>query len=255
MLGHGRAASAGAVLALLLSVPAAAQPSPAQPPGFVYLRDVAPAIAQDMRYASFNNFVGRPLAGYEAPECLLRRDVALALARVEADLATSGLGLKVYDCYRPERAVRNMMQWATDGRPGTPTKRFFPKLDKSTLFALGYIATVSAHSTGNTIDLTLVEAARAPVAAFDPAASYGACTDPVAQRSPDDSLDMGTGFDCFDTLSHTASPGLSPEQRHGRATLLAAMGKRGFTNYFREWWHFTFGEASGRYDVPIRARP
>lgn len=249
------AALAGLAVGLALAPNAAAQRPGALPAGFVYLRDVDPTIAQDMRYASFNNFVGRPLAGYEAPECILRRDVALALARVEADLAASGLGLKVYDCYRPVRAVRNMLQWALDGRSGAPTKRFFPKLEKSTLFGLGYIATVSAHSTGTAIDLTLVEAARAPVAAFDPAASYGACTDAAERRAPDDSVDMGTGFDCFDLKSHTASPGLTAEQRRRRAMLLAAMGRRGFKNYFREWWHFTYGDSATlpHADFPIRA--
>ena len=236
---------------------ASTQQVPAQsalPAGFVYLRDVEPAIAQDMRYAGFNNFVGRPLAGYEAAECILRRDVALALKRVQADLAEAGLGLKVYDCYRPARAVRTMLKWATDGRPGGPTKRFYPKLQKNTLFGLGYIATVSAHSTGTTIDLTLVAAARAPVAAFDPTIAYGVCTDTAARRSPDDSIDMGTGFDCFDPISHTASAGIGAEQRRWRTVLVAAMGKRGFKNYFREWWHFTYGESATlpHYDVPIR---
>jgi D-alanyl-D-alanine dipeptidase len=259
----------GAVAALALSLSqivapqalaqqASTKPAPAQaalPAGFAYLRDIDPTIAQDMRYAGYNNFTGRPLAGYEAPECILRRDVALALKRVQADLVASGLGLKVYDCYRPERAVRTMWQWATDGRPGAPTKRFFPKLEKSTLFGLGYIATVSAHSTGTAIDLTLVEVARAQVAPFDPTMAYAACTDAAAKRSPDDSIDMGTGFDCFDLTSHTASPGISAELRHWRNALVTAMEKRGFKNYFREWWHFTYGEAATlpHFDFPIRS--
>ena len=114
---------------------------------------------QDIRYASSNNFVGRPLDGYEAPECILRRDVAMALAQVQKDLAAANLGLKVYDCYRPTRAVRTMAIWANDGRAGGATKRFYPKLQKNTLFGSGYIASRSAHSTGTAIDLTLVERA------------------------------------------------------------------------------------------------
>ena len=96
-------AAAAAALALATS-PVRAQGT--LPDGLVYLRDVAPAIAQDIRYAGSNNFVGRPLDGYGAAECILRRDVAAALARVQTDLAGSGLALKVYDCYRPTRAVR-----------------------------------------------------------------------------------------------------------------------------------------------------
>jgi D-alanyl-D-alanine dipeptidase len=225
------------------------------PDGLVYLRDVDPSIAQDMRYAGSNNFVGRPLDGYGAGECILRRDVAAALARVQRDLSGSGLALKAYDCYRPVRAVRTMAQWANDGRAGGATKRFYPRLQKNVLFGLGYIASHSAHSTGNTIDLTLVEAPPAPAAAFDPAASYGPCTGPAAQRSPDTSIDMGTGYDCFDAVSSTASAGITGEQRRRRNQLVAAMAKRGFANYHREWWHFSYGNRGPSYDVPIRPRP
>jgi zinc D-Ala-D-Ala dipeptidase len=227
------------------------------PDGLVYLRDVAPSIAQDIRYAGSNNFVGRPLDGYGAAECVLRRDVAAALGRVQTDLAGSGLALKVYDCYRPARAVRTMAQWANDGRAGGATKRFYPRLQKDVLFGLGYIASQSAHSTGTAIDLTLTEAPPAPVAAFDPTATYGPCTGPAAQRSPDTSIDMGTGYDCFDAVSSTASPAISAEQKRRRGLLVAAMAKRGFGNYHREWWHFTYAYRApyASYDVPIRPRP
>jgi D-alanyl-D-alanine dipeptidase len=226
----------------------------ALPPGFVYLRDVDPSIAQDIRYASADNFVGRPLPGYGAAECVLRRDTALALKQVQADLAPVGLGLKVYDCYRPARAVRAMAQWANDGRSAGPTKRFFPRLEKAKLFALGYIATRSAHSSGTAVDLTLVSLPRTPATAFDPTAAYGSCAGPAAQRAPDDSLDMGTGYDCLDPASHTASRTVDAEQRRHRDALVAAMRKRGFHNYFREWWHFSYGTPAGYYDAPITAR-
>jgi D-alanyl-D-alanine dipeptidase len=227
------------------------------PDGLVYLRDVDPTITQDIRYAGSNNFVGRPLDGYGADECILRKDVAAALARVQADLAGSRLALKGYDCYRPMRAVRTMAQWANDVRAGSATKRFYPRLQKNTLFGLGYIASRSAHSTGTAIDLTLVEIPPPSVATFDPAASYGPCTGPVAQRSPDTSIDMGTGYDCFDAISSTANPGITAEQRRRRMQLVAAMARRGFVNYHREWWHFTYANRSSfaSYDVPIRPRP
>jgi D-alanyl-D-alanine dipeptidase len=228
----------------------------ALPGSLVYLRDIDPGIVQDIRYAGSNNFVGRPLPGYDAAECILRRDVAAALARVEADLAASGLGLKVYDCYRPTRAVRAMAQWAADGRDAGATKRFFPRLPKNQLFALGYIAAHSQHSTGLAIDLTLIERTRGETPAFDPAAAYGPCTGPLAQRAPDSSVDMGTGYDCLDVLSHTANGAIGAEQRRWRNLLVAAMAKRGFTNYRREWWHFGYGSpaSAAYYDVPIRPR-
>jgi len=242
------------LFAVALSAPAGAIAAGALPLGFVYLRDIDASIAQDIRYASADNFVGRPLPGYGAAECVLRRDAALALKQVQADLASAGLGLKVYDCYRPARAVRAMAQWANDGRSAGPGKRFFPHLDKSKLFALGYIAMRSGHSSGTAVDLTLVPLPRTPAADFDPAATYGSCAGPLAQREPDDSLDMGTGYDCLDAASHTASSTITVEQRRNRATLVAAMRKRSFHNYFREWWHFSYGAPAAYYDMPIGPR-
>jgi D-alanyl-D-alanine dipeptidase len=245
-------------LALLaLTWPAAA--AERLPKGFVYLRDVDPSIAQDMRYAGFDNFTGRPLPGYDAPECVLRRAVAQALAQVQADLARENLSLKVYDCYRPTRAVRAFMRWAQEpekaGARAAPTKRFFPTLEKRTLFAYGYIAAYSTHSTGGAVDLTLVKRPAPLAPPFDPHAAYGPCTAPAAQRAPDSSIDMGTGFDCFDERSHTASGAIAPEQRRWRARLVAAMRKHGLHNYFREWWHFSFGPRGAQaYDFVIEAR-
>jgi D-alanyl-D-alanine dipeptidase len=228
----------------------------ALPPGFVYLRNVDPSIAQDIRYASYDNFVGHPLSGYEAPECILRQEIAAALKRVQAQLAPDGLSLKVYDCYRPTRAVHAMAAWAHDGRSAQGTKRFFPALQKNSLFALGYIASRSQHSTGLAVDLTLIRTGSVQPARFDPSASYGPCTAAAAERSPDNSIDMGTGYDCFDARSHTGAAGISAEQRQWRKKLLAAMAAQGFHNYPREWWHFSVGRLGSGFphDFPIRAR-
>ena len=152
---------ATSVLGFALGHAAAQSPLP---PGFVYLRDIDPTIAQDIRYAGSNNFVGRPLDGYNAAECVLRRDVAMALKAVQADLAPSGRGLKVYDCYRPTQAVRAMVRWARDGAPAGPTKRFYPRVPKTALFALGYLASVSRHSTGTAVDLTMIDTPAPPAA-------------------------------------------------------------------------------------------
>jgi D-alanyl-D-alanine dipeptidase len=157
-----------------LSAPAAAGSLPRD---FVYLRDIAPGIAQDMRYAGPNNFTGRPVPGYGAAECVLRADVARALAHVEADLARQQLGLKVYDCYRPARAVAAFARWAKSADDGA-TKRFYPALDKRALFNGGYIAAHSAHSGGNAVDLTLIARGAAPAPAFDRNANYGPCICP-----------------------------------------------------------------------------
>jgi len=253
-IGWGRAGSGIAAAIALAAMTHAAVAQRALPAGFVYLRDVDPTIAQDIRYAGSDNFVGRPLPGYEAAECILRRDVAAALKRVQADLAASGLSLKVYDCYRPIRAVRAMAAWVNDGRAEAATKRFFPKLPKSSLLRAGYIASRSRHSSGTTIDLTLMRTGAAAPAAFDPTARHGPCTAPLAQRSPDNAVDMGTSFDCFDAASYTASAAIGAEARRWRNVLLAAMRKQGFANYDHEWWHFSYAGSAGApaYDFPIR---
>jgi D-alanyl-D-alanine dipeptidase len=232
----------------------AAQAQGRLPPDFVYLRDVDASIVQDMRYAGANNFTGRPLPGYGAAECVLRRDAALALKRVQESLKSSGLSLKVYDCYRPQRAVNAMARWAA-AREDHTTTRFYPGLEKRTLFAQGWIAMRSRHSAGTAVDLTLVPAGSA-VPAFDPRARSGDCSAPAARRSPDNSLDMGTGFDCFSTRSYTRSGAISAEERSRRSRLLAAMARQGFRNYFREWWHFEFrgGPEPTIHDEPIGER-
>jgi zinc D-Ala-D-Ala dipeptidase len=238
---------------LLLATSAAGES--ALPPGFVYLRAVAPTIIQDMKYASADNFTGGRLPGYDAPECILREPAARALQRVQAELEPQGFSLKVYDCYRPTRAVRAMRAWADDGKPEGPTKRFLPRLHKPYLFSLGYIATRSNHSMGKAVDLTLVPLPRPPAADFDPSAKYGSCIAPASARAPDDTIDMGTGFDCFDIKSHTAASDIDAEAKRARAMLVRAMQKRGFSNYRREWWHFDYnGDGGGYYDFPVAPR-
>jgi D-alanyl-D-alanine dipeptidase len=238
-----------AALALIAGA-AAAQPLPS---GFIRLRDVDPSIAQDMRYATSNNFTGRPLPGYGAGECILQRAAAQALKRVQADLARENLSLKVYDCYRPTRAVGAMARWAADPHARPDTSRFYPALKKERLFALGYIAAHSAHSRGVAVDLTVVPTGSRQ-APFDPTADYGSCAGMAAQRAPDNSLDMGTSFDCFDRKSYTRAAGLSVEQQQRRAQLVQAMARHGFVKYKREWWHFSFSAADPRreYDFPVR---
>src|ERR1700731_1843064 len=136
---------------ILLTAIGLAGPARAQtlPGGFASLRDIDPTILQDIRYAGTNNFVGRPLAGYGAAECVVKRDVGLALKRVQAELALQKLSLKMLDCYRPVRAVHEMVLWAQNGRETPAEHRYNPALRKQDLFRLGYIAEHSGHSTGS----------------------------------------------------------------------------------------------------------
>jgi zinc D-Ala-D-Ala dipeptidase len=239
-------------LAIILVSQAHAQTLPGD---FVYLRDVDPTIIQDMRYASSNNFVGHPLAGYEAAECVVKRDVAERLRRIQRELAPQNLSLKMFDCYRPARAVATMWAWAHDGKEAATDRRFSPAFAKKDLFRLGYIARHSGHSTGSALDLTLVDLKADNSAAFDPQKTYADCTAPVEARAPEGSVDMGTGYDCTDVKAHTVATTITPAQRRWRQRLVAVMARQGFVNYFREWWHFSLpGGEHIAYDFPIAPR-
>lgn len=225
------------------------------PGGFVFLREIDPSIIQDIRYAGSNNFVGRPLAGYGAAECVVKREVGLALKRIQQELAPQKLSLKMFDCYRPARASRDMWQWAQNGRETPAERRYNPAFPKTELFRLGYIATHSQHSTGAALDLTLVDLAADNSAAFDPAKTYADCTASENVRAPEGSVDMGTGYDCTDVKGHTAARSITPAQRRWRNLLTASMAKQGFVNYSKEWWHFSLPGAGGpAYDFPITPR-
>jgi zinc D-Ala-D-Ala dipeptidase len=225
------------------------------PCGFVYLGDIDPTIPQDIRYAGANNFVGRPLAGYGAAECIVKHDVGLALKRVQAELNSHHLSLKMLDCYRPARAVHDMVVWAQNGQETAAERRYNPAFSKKDLFRLGYIAEHSGHSTGAAVDLTLVDLKADNASAFDPNKAYADCTAPAAARAPEASVDMGTGYDCSDLKAHTAARSITEGQRRWRNLLVTAMAKQGFVNYAKEWWHFSLPGAGGpAYDSPITAR-
>lgn len=178
------------------------------------VRAFAPAIVVELRYATDNNFTGAPIPGYEGNHAYLRRPAAEALARVERDLAPEGLGLKIFDAYRPVRATDAMVQW---------TKR----VNREDLLRDGYIASKSRHNLGVAVDLTLI------------------------RLRDSTELEMGTPFDTFSAAAHTANA--TGEAARNRQLLKSAMEKEGFTNYDQEWWHFIFSLPDQmRFDRPIR---
>ncbi|MFF9347631.1 M15 family metallopeptidase [Streptomyces sp. NPDC014734] len=235
------AAAASVLLLMTVTAPeAGAAHGPKAPDAFVALRSVDPTIIQEMRYPTAHNFMGVPVDGYRQPLCVLTRPAARALHRAQSRLLRRGYSLKVYDCYRPQRAVDQFVRWAEDLDDQAMKGEFYPRVDKTRLFADGYIAEKSGHSRGSTVDLTVVRLPAAPPGPYEPGKELAPCYAPRGHRFPDDSLDMGTGFDCFDTLAHTDDPRVRGKQRANRQFLRSTLAEAGFVNLAEEWWHYTF---------------
>jgi D-alanyl-D-alanine dipeptidase len=213
----------------LLFITSIAQAQDKRPTSFVDAAAVVPGLVVEMRYFGNNNFVGERIDGYQKPVCLLTRQAAAALAKVARDLAPQGLTLKVFDCYRPVRAVNHFLRWARAVEDLRTKQTFYPDMEKRQLFTGGYIATYSGHSRGSTVDLTLV--------------------------SGEHELDMGTPFDFLSPRSAASDVTVSAEAHVNRALLAKAMRNRGFRPYAKEWWHFTLqGEPfpGSYFDFPVR---
>lgn len=220
----------------------------------ISINDVDQSIIEEMRYFSDFNFTAVKVPGYEANKCLLVKDAAQALSEAQQELHKQGLSLKVYDCYRPQMAVDHFMRWTEDTNEMSMKQTFYPNEKKNELVSKGYIAERSGHSRGDSIDLTLVRLPAATQHALDKTNQQD-CTAPYSQRSGDNSVDMGTGYDCFDIRSHTLHPDIQGIARANRLLLQKVMERHGFKNYRNEWWHFTYIKPYGEkqfYDFPIR---
>lgn len=188
------------------------------PEGFVDVQSVIPDIVVDLKYYTDHNFVGRRVDGYLAPRCIVSQAAAAALAQVQQALRPFGLGLKVFDAYRPQRAVDHFVRWAADLADTRTKAEFYPDIEKNTLFKDGYIASRSSHSRGSTVDLTIVS---------------------LVGETAGRELDMGTAFDFFGQASWPHFAGLPAVQRANRMLLSVLMQQHGFKPYREEWWHFT----------------
>lgn len=182
---------------------------------FVLLSEVVPDAILEIRYYSTYNFVGDRIDGYEEPVALITKEAAKALKEVSDDVKSKGYRLKIFDAYRPQKAVTHFMNWAKDIDDTRMKEYFYPELDKSVLFDQGYIAEKSGHSRGSTVDLTLF--------------------DMKTQKE----VDMGGTFDYFGELSHPDYTNITEEQYNNRMILREAMLNHGFKPLNEEWWHFT----------------
>lgn len=198
----------------------AAQPG-VEPDGrdqFVNVHDVVPAVVLDVRYFSDDNFMGRRVDGYLDDVILISKDAAFALVDVQRALNDMELGLKIFDGYRPQKAVDHFVRWAADPDDTLTKTTYYPQLPKDRLFELGYIAKKSGHTRGSTLDLTIISLATG------------------------EELNMGSHWDFFGEISHHDSPLVDAAATANRNLLRSVMVQHGFNPYANEWWHYTLAK-------------
>ena len=186
--------------------------------GFVVLADYVPSIVQEIRYYSTYNFIGDRIDGYEEPVAFLTREAARALQQAASELIVKGYRIKVFDAYRPEKAVRHFVLWGIEDQDIRMKPYFYPDLEKEDLFSRGYIAKQSSHSRGSAVDITLLD------------------------MKTGKELDMGSPFDFFGEISHPDYTGITQEQFDNRMLLQQTMVRNGFVPIDCEWWHFMLAD-------------
>jgi len=189
------------------------------PKGFVYIDEIIDDVYIDIRYSYDNNFIGEKINGYNQSVAIGTKELALALKQVQNDLRHFGYGIKIFDAYRPQKAVNHFSRWSTNDDV-LMKDLFYPNIEKRDLFKEGYIASRSGHSRGSTIDLTIIN------------------------LKTKKELDMGTTYDFFGVESSYDYLGLTHEQNSNRLLLFSVMKKYGFKDFTNEWWHFTLENES-----------
>jgi|TARA_B110001454_G_scaffold64950_1_gene63092 D-alanyl-D-alanine dipeptidase len=185
------------------------------PKNFVYLEDIVPSIRIELRYFSNNNFIGKPIDGYNSNSLIITEETAKSLKKIQQELLQKELSLKIFDGYRPQKAVDHFVRWVQVLKDTLMKAQFYPKVKKNNLLKNGYIAERSGHSRGSTIDLTIIS------------------------NKTGKALDMGSAYDFFGIQSHPLYQNISKKQKNNRMLLRNTMLNHGFTPYENEWWHFT----------------
>ena len=204
---------------------------------FTTLTDVVTDAILEIRYFGTYNFVGDRIDGYQEPTALLTKRAADSLKAVSDDVISLGYRLKIYDAYRPQKAVDHFVRWAEDF-PDTRMKAYFyPDLEKKVLFPQEYICAKSGHSRGSTIDLTLFDMAT------EKELDMGGTFDWFGPEShPDFCGNPETGEYTGDNSKSPANRKITAEQFKNRMILRAAMMRHGFSPFRTEWWHFTLAD-------------
>ncbi|GAA3396631.1 D-Ala-D-Ala dipeptidase VanX [Cryptosporangium minutisporangium] len=197
---------------------------------FVYVDDLVPGVRWDAKYATWDNFTGKPVEGYLANRIVGTRVLCAALERVQERAADLGFGLLLWDGYRPQRAVDSFLRWSKQPEDGRTKRRHYPNIDRAEMFEKGYVAAMSGHSRGSTVDLTL----------------YDLSTGELAP--------MGGGHDLMDPISHHGASGITPVEARNRQHLRSVLEACGFSSYGCEWWHYTLRDEpypDTYFDFPI----
>ncbi|MDR0381588.1 MAG: D-Ala-D-Ala dipeptidase VanX, partial [Oscillospiraceae bacterium] len=182
--------------------------------GFVFLDEMLPGVRWDAKYATWDNFTGKPVDGYEANRIVGTEALALALREVRRRAAALGYDLLLWDAYRPKRAVTCFLRWAERRENGRTKARYYPRIDRAEMITNGYVSPQSSHSRGSAVDLT------------------------IYRPDTGDLVPMGGDFDLMDELSHHGAKGITPSETRNRNLLRSLMESSGFEAYRFEWWHY-----------------
>lgn len=182
---------------------------------FVFVDEYVAGVRWDAKYATWDNFTGKPVDGYLANRVVGTKAVCAALARAQEQAASRGFGLLLWDGYRPQRAVECFLRWSRQPEDGRTKLRHYPRIDRSQFFEKGYVAARSGHTRGSTVDLTLYHLATGELAA------------------------MGGRHDLMDPVSHHGAAGITATEARNREHLWSIMRDCGFDRYEQEWWHYT----------------
>ena len=185
------------------------------PKGFSYVSEIDATIKKELRYGTSNNFIGKPIDGYLKDSLIISTPAAKALKEIQTKLMLSGLSLKIFDAYRPQQAVDHFVRWAKVMNDTLMKQLYYPDVQKSELFTLGFIASKSGHTRGSTVDLSIVDV------------------------KTNKEVDMGSSYDFFGEKSHPFYKKITEAQMKNRMLLRIIMIKNGFIPYDNEWWHFT----------------
>jgi len=197
---------------------------------FAFVDELVPGIRWDAKYATWDNFIGKPVDGYQANRIVGTRALCVALGSAQEKAANLGLGLLLWDAYRPQRAVDCFLRWSNQPEDGRTKQRHYPNINRAEMFERGYVAVKSGHSRGSTVDLTLYDLTSGELAP------------------------MGGGHDLMDSTSHHRASGLTQAEAGNRQCLRSIMEACGFRAYAREWWHYTLKDEpypSNYFDFPI----